>query len=118
MKLSSGQIASIDLPPSLFEQINHHSTIGLFYGVYSDPTLFPDNTQDTDSRLTKVITPVLATTLGPNINVKGLRDNVTVLLRTDVTDLEVAIPFTFSMTIIIIVAYQLYCRKLIVRSAV
>ena len=100
MKLSTGQIASIDLPPSLFERVNDHSTIGLFYGLYSDPTLFPDNTQNTDSKLTKVISPVLATTLGPNINVEGLRDNVTILLRTNITDLEVdcfiAKHFTFT----------------------
>lgn len=89
MKLSSSQLASIDLPPSVFERVNDRSTIGLFYGLYSDPTLFPDNTRDTDLRLTKVVSPVLATTLGPNINVEGLRDNVTVLLRTNITDLEV-----------------------------
>lgn len=86
-QLSSDQLASIDLPLSLFEQITNHSLIGLFYGLYSDPTLFPVGVQD--SKLTEIVSPVLATTVGPNINFENLQDPVTVLLRIKKTDQKV-----------------------------
>lgn len=88
-QLSSDQLASIDLPPSLFRQITNRSLVGVFYGLYSDPTLFPVGVQDSHLRLTEIVSPVLATTVGPHINFENLQDHVTVMLRTNKTDQEV-----------------------------
>lgn len=79
--LLPGEDASIELPPSLFGEITNRSVVGLFYALHVEPTLFPVGAVDKT-----VISPVLATTVGPNIKFENLQDNVTVSLRTYVTE--------------------------------
>ena len=88
-QLAPKQDAAINLPPSLFEQINDSSTVGLFFALYNDPTLFPVGKRNTDIsglKQTRVGSPVLATTVGPGISFEYLEDNVTVILRTDIVE--------------------------------
>ena len=82
--LLPGKDASIDLPPSLFDEITNRSVVGLFYALHVEPTLFPVGAVDKT-----VISPVLATTVGPNIKFENLQDNVTISLRTYYTTEQV-----------------------------
>ena len=78
------QSAAIDLPASLFRNIDNRSFVGLFFALYDDSTLFPvGNTSRNDEGLlqTRVGSPVLATTVGPGITFENLEENVTVTLR-------------------------------------
>ena len=88
-QLSLGEQASIDLPSTLFNQLENRSLVGIFYGLYTQPTLFPIGTMSTESRQRNIISPVLATTVGPNIDFENLPDSVTVLLRTSITNQKV-----------------------------
>ena len=88
-QLAPKQDAAINLPPSLFEQINDSSTVGLFFALYNDPTLFPvgeGNTDISGLKQTRVGSSVLATTVGPGISFENLEDNVTVTLRADIVE--------------------------------
>ena len=78
------QSAAINLPASLFRNIDNRSFIGLFFALYDDSTLFPvGNTSRNDGGLlhTRVGSSILATTVGPGITFENLEENVTVTLR-------------------------------------
>ena len=76
--------ATINLPSSLFRQIANRSTVGLFFALYNDATLFPVGERNTNNaRLiqTQVGSHVLAATVGEGIRFENLEENVTLALR-------------------------------------
>ena len=78
------QAAAIDLPASLFRNIDNRSSIGLFFALYDNSTLFPVGNRNSDATgllQTQVGSSILATTVGPGIAFDNLEENVTVTLR-------------------------------------
>jgi hypothetical protein len=66
-KLSSQFNGAIDLPASLFEQIDDHSNIGVFFAFYELSSLFPvaGESNSSSSPIRKVVTSqILAATVG------------------------------------------------------
>ena len=83
-QLTSEEDAMINLPSSLFGRLDNHSTVGLFYALYEDSTLFPvgeRNTANTGLLETQVNSLVLAAIVGPGIAFDNLEENVTVTLH-------------------------------------
>lgn len=81
--------AAISLPPSLFERINDRPNVGIFFGFYETPTLFPVGRESdgaTLRRQTVVGSDIIAATVGPGINFQNLDEPVTILLRLQVPE--------------------------------
>jgi hypothetical protein len=93
--LPPGVLASISLPPSLFGGINGDvDSVGIFFALYSDATLFPIRDMvspiSTNSTLRPVVaSPVIAATVGPGFNFSNLATPVEINLRLNVTSFEV-----------------------------
>ena len=101
------QAAAIDLPASLFRNINNRSSIGLFFALYDDSTLFPVDNRNSDVTgllQTQVGSSVLATTVGPGIAFDNLDENVTVTLRT-FTSAEVTLTNATSLVLCLLAKY-------------
>ena len=84
LQLSSQQDAAVNLPRSVFQQINNSENVGVFFGRYEAATLFPvDGGSATSSvrRQAQVCSHVLAATVGQNVSIQNLEEPVTVLLR-------------------------------------
>ena len=78
------QDAAINLPQSVFQQINDSENVGVFFGRYEAATLFPvDGGSSTSSarRQAQVCSRVLAATVGQNVSIQNLEEPITVLLR-------------------------------------
>lgn len=83
-QLAPEEDAVINLPPSLFRQIVNRSTVGLFFVLYNDATLFPVGERNTNNaRLaqTRIGSSVLAATVGEGFRFENLEENVTLALR-------------------------------------
>ena len=88
--LPSGLDAAINLPTSLFEPFQTEDSLSIFFVHYKKPTLFPltvnvsrDNSVNL-SRHPKVVSTVLAATVGQDISFRDLHErdaNVTVLFQ-------------------------------------
>ena len=73
--------AAISLPASLFERINDRPTVGIFFGFYETPTLFPvggESDGATLPRQTVVGSDITAAPVGPGINFQNLDEPVTI----------------------------------------
>ena len=84
LQLSLQQDVAINLPGSLFQQVNDSENVGVFFGRYEAATLFPISGGNTDSsapRQAQVCSRVLAATVGQNVSIQNLEEPVTVLLR-------------------------------------
>ena len=83
--LSPQQDAAIRLPASLFESIQYHNSIGIFFAFYEQSTLFPVNTDDDDSGApskVQVGSPVIASTVGgDNFSIENLGEPVIITLK-------------------------------------
>ena len=83
-------MASIALPPQLFTKVDS-KTVGVFFALYSQPTLFPvrqparkDN--DTTTLRNEVASSVVAATVGPGLVFRDINPPVVINLRlTDLT---------------------------------
>ena len=81
-QLDPTQDAAVNLPASLFQQIDNRTTIGIFFALYSTPTLFPVNKErSVHSDESDVGSPVLSITVGPGLKFRELEHNITVVLR-------------------------------------
>lgn len=83
-QLSPEQDAAIRLPASLFESIQHHDNIGIFFAFYDQSTLFPVNNKDDGSAPSQVQvgSPVIASTVGgDNISIDNLNEPIIVTLK-------------------------------------
>lgn len=85
LQLSSQQDAAVNLPRSVFQQINDSENVGVFFGRYEAATLFPvegrSAISNTARRQAQVCSRVLAATVGQNVSIQNLEEPVTVLLR-------------------------------------
>ena len=66
-QLSPQQEAVIHLPMSLFENINDHQNIGMFFTFYNMSTLFPVGERDTENSIpshVKVGSSIISATVG------------------------------------------------------
>ena len=81
-QLEPTQDAAVNLPASLFQQIDNRTTIGIFFALYDTPTLFPINEErSVHSNETDVGSSVLSITVGPGLNFQELEHNITIILR-------------------------------------
>ena len=81
-QLQPEQDAAVNLPASLFQEIDNHTTIGIFFALYDRPTLFPVNRESSvHSNETNVGSRVLSITVGPGLNFQDLEYNITIVLR-------------------------------------
>lgn len=81
---------SIELPPSLFDQIqpdatsvNQSNAVGMVFAFYKKSTLFPVGehiTNGTNSSITRVATEIIAAHVAEK-SIDGLQDPVTVTLK-------------------------------------
>ena len=75
-----GQIASIELPPSLFEKINVVNTsVGIVFTVYEEPVLFP--LADGTPPNLKIRSPVIGAQLGGILTIENLTEPVEIFLQ-------------------------------------
>lgn len=84
LQLTPDQDAAINLPQSVFQQVNDSENVGIFFGRYEAATLFPvDGGTATIGarREAQVCSRVLAATVGQNVSIQNLEQPVTVLLR-------------------------------------
>ena len=81
-ELSSHQVTAVNLPSSLFKQINNHTNIGIFFMLYETPVLFPvDSKNDVNSNETEVGSHILSITVGPGLKFQDLTHNITIVFR-------------------------------------
>ena len=74
--------AAIRLPPSLFEELNNLPNVGVFFGRYEMPTLFPvGGSSSNGARRTQVGSQVVAATVGQNLPLQNLSEPVTITLK-------------------------------------
>ena len=73
--------AAIDLPAQLFRQLSDHTSVGMFFGLYEIPSLFPIGGTNSTSRKTEIYSRVLAATVGQNITIKNLKETVNITFR-------------------------------------
>lgn len=84
--LADNQVASIALPPNLFQEITDRTQVGVFFGLYNESTLFPVRTREdvasaVPDRTTIVGSPIIAATVGPGLSFNNLQPPVEVNLR-------------------------------------
>ena len=81
-QLHPTQDAAVNLPASLFQQIDNRTTIGIFFALYDTPILFPVNGEKSvHSDETDVGSPILSITVGPGLDFQKLEHNITIVLR-------------------------------------
>lgn len=81
-ELSSHQVAAVNLPASLFKQIDNHTNVGIFFMLYETPVLFPvDRKNDVNRNETEVGSHILSITVGPDLNFQDLTHNITIVFR-------------------------------------
>ena len=87
--------ATITLPPSLFGTLAEINlpTIGVFFGRYETPTLFPVGRNITNGRETQVGSQVIAATVGQNLPIQNLSEPVIITLKTQINQ-ETSIRYT------------------------
>ena len=78
-------MASVDLPPELFTNVSR-DPVGVFFALYSEPTLFPvrqpERTEnDTSSLRSEVASSVVASTVGPGLDFSSIDPPVVINLR-------------------------------------
>jgi hypothetical protein len=76
-------VPSIELPPSLFDQIQPDATVGVVFTFYEKSTLFPVGehiTNSTNSSIAGVATEIIAAHIAEK-SIEGLQDPVTVTLK-------------------------------------
>ena len=82
--LTPNQTAFIHLPASLFDSVPENRTnIGVFFALYDNPSLFPvaEAEVENSTRVITVLSPVIATTVGPGPFSVDLDPPVSILLR-------------------------------------
>ena len=84
--LAPTQTAFINLPPTLFDSVpENRTTVGLFFAVYNNPSLFPvaEAQVESTTRVITVLSPVVAATatVGPGLTVEDAVPSVRILLR-------------------------------------
>ena len=81
-ELHPTQDAAVNLPASLFQQIENRTMIGIFFTLYNAPTLFPINSErSVYSDEADIGSPILSITVGPGLNFVKLEHNITIVLR-------------------------------------
>lgn len=78
-------VASVALPPELFAGVSRNP-VGVFFGLYTEPTLFPVRVpvrmeNDMSSRRSEVASSIVAATVGPGLDFSDLDPPVVVNLR-------------------------------------
>ena len=84
-ELPENAVASVALPPELFNDVNG-DTVGVFFALYSEPTLFPvrqpERTEnDTLSLRSEVASSVVASTVGTGLDFSSIDPPVVINLR-------------------------------------
>ena len=83
--------AAISLPPSLFQRINNHDTVGIFFAFYKISSLFPVSGEVVNtSSVRRKTSHIIAATVGPDIYLKKLDEPVIILLRLPVNESSVS----------------------------
>ena len=80
-QLSSQQNAAIRLPASVFAQITDQTDLGIVVGYYETAALFPTTSPTNASRQTQVYSNVIAATIGHNMSIQNLEENITIAFR-------------------------------------
>ena len=81
--LAEGDVASVTLPPGLFANISGNS-VGVFFALYSEPTLFPvrqREREENDTLRNEVASPIVAATVGPGLVFTDIDPPVVINLR-------------------------------------
>ena len=83
--LPGSAVASVSLPPELFAGINK-DFVGVFFGLYTEPTLFPvrlpsRTESDATTLRSEVASPIVAATVGPGLNFSDVDPPVMINLR-------------------------------------
>ena len=74
--------AGVNMPASLFEEINNHTKIGIFFMLYEAPTLFPVNrSNEANSNGTIVGSHIISITVGSGLDFQDLAENITIVFR-------------------------------------
>ena len=73
--------ASITLAPNLFNQVTDRKTVGVFFGLYDEATLFPVRVMENNTRAQGIASPVVASTVGPGLDFSQLDPPVEIDLR-------------------------------------
>lgn len=83
--LPDDALASVSLPPELFRSISNNimSRVGIFFVLYTEPTLFPIRRpmNDSSSLRSEVASPVVAAAVGPGLRFSNLDPPVVINLR-------------------------------------
>lgn len=84
-ELPEDAVASVALPPELFVGIDR-DPVGVFFALYSEPTLFPvrqpvRTENDTSSLRREVASSVVASTVGPGLDFSSINPPVVINLR-------------------------------------
>ena len=84
--LAPQEVAAIRLPASLFQGIENGSqtpggSVGVFFAVYDVPSLFPLSPANEENENRTVGSRVLASTVGPGIDLSNLTEPVSIVLR-------------------------------------
>lgn len=86
-------LASVSLPPSLFGRINNDDveSVGVFFALYRESTLFPVRDMVGQERTVHptVVSPIVASTVGPGFDFSNLLQPVEINLKTNFTRFEV-----------------------------
>ena len=86
-ELPENAVASVALPPELFNDVDvSRDPVGVFFALYSEPTLFPvrqpERTEnDTSSLRSEVASSVVASTVGPGLDFSSIYPPVVINLR-------------------------------------
>lgn len=91
-ELPSQQNAAIILPGPLFKRISNLSSVGTVFGIYENTNLFPVGGRNAASDgnetiVTETSSQILSATVGnDSVNLKNLREPVSVTLRLNIND--------------------------------
>ena len=76
-RLADNQVASVSLPPSMFERITDREDVGVFFALYNENSLFPVRDASTSGTAREVVgSTVVASTVGPRLSFENLEDPV------------------------------------------
>lgn len=87
--LPAGALASVSLPPQLFQGLGR-DPLGVFFTLYTEATLFPIRLprrmeNDSTTLRSEVSSPIVGATVGPGIVLDNLNPPVVINLRLNVT---------------------------------
>ena len=89
-ELLPGQRAALSLPPTIFQRFNDSANVGAFYGIYETVNLFPiqnvRTANESSTRQTRVCSTVLTATVGNDVEIENITENVQIAFRLQTKD--------------------------------